>query len=500
MNHLLAGGLHDEALDFLIANAPRFYDTTQVAAMLGWLDRFPDGFFDKRPKRMLDLAVVLIVGGRYAEAVRCLEQVESTLSSQARPDVVQQIRLTGHRTMLLHLVGDAPRMLSCAENAIDSYRADADDGYFDRFPDGIVRSWGWLDDTERAWMARRRAYPFPPVAESVARFLTPATLSQIHLIEGHLQEAERLADEALMYVNPDGPDHPALAEARLTRAGVHLERDELDESEREFEIALREAETHNRTGFAVIASLGLVRIWSASGRREQAIDLLSSCRRANRPLALPEPFATRVDAAEARLLVETSPSEAARLVRRLPAALTTSFLRVRLDLASGNRRGAAELLAQASPELTTPRRRLEWQLLDARSRSATSAESLRAALELAAREGFIRCFLDEGKELVALLHEQSGGVPAWFVQDVLAAFEGSATTTAPDAEGLVDPLSEREQVVLSYLPSWVSSSEIAAELYISLNTLKSHLRSIYRKLGASSRREAVVQARSRGLL
>jgi LuxR family maltose regulon positive regulatory protein len=54
--------------------------------------------------------------------------------------------------------------------------------------------------------------------------------------------------------------------------------------------------------------------------------------------------------------------------------------------------------------------------------------------------------------------------------------------------------------VLSYLPSWVSSSEIAAELYISLNTLKSHLRSIYRKLGASSRREAVVQARSRGLL
>ena len=83
---------------------------------------------------------------------------------------------------------------------------------------------------------------------------------------------------------------------------------------------------------------------------------------------------------------------------------------------------------------------------------------------------------------------------------MLAAFEAAAKTTKSDTEAIVDPLSEREQVVLSYLPSWVSSSEIAAELYISLNTLKSHLRSIYRKLGASSRREAVVQARSRGLL
>ena len=83
---------------------------------------------------------------------------------------------------------------------------------------------------------------------------------------------------------------------------------------------------------------------------------------------------------------------------------------------------------------------------------------------------------------------------------MLAAFEAAAKTTKSDTEAIVDPLSEREQVVLSYLPSWVSSSEIAAELYISLNTLKSHLRSIYRKLGVSSRREAVVQARSRGLL
>ena len=498
LEHLFAGGFHDEALDLLTGNAPGFYDRTQVAEMLQWLDRFPKGYFDTRPKRMLDLAMVLGLGGRYAEAARCLEQVEATLSKQ--PDEVQQARLTGHWAMWTHLVGDAPLSITWAERAISSYRPVADDGYFDRFPDGLVRSWGWLGDTEQAWKARDRVYPFPPVAESVARFLTPATLSQIHLIEGHLHDAERLADEALMYVNLTGPDHPALTEARLTRAGVLWERDELNESEREFETGLRDAESHRRTGFAIIASLGLVRIWAASGRREQAFDLLSTCRNTNRPLTLPEPFASRVDAAEARLLIESSRAEAKRRIAHMQDSLETVFLRTQLALASGDRDEASNLLTQVEKDLTTPRRRLQWQLLDARAGSASSEESLRAAVEFAAHEGFIRCFVDEGEELLSLLHQQSGTGPSWFVQDVLGAFEASAKTMSSGADGLVEPLSEREQVVLSYLPSWVSSAEIAAELYISLNTLKSHLRSIYRKLGASSRREAVLQARSRGLL
>ncbi len=500
LEHLFAGGFHDEALDLLIDNAPGFYDRTQAAEMLQWLDRFPEGYFDTRPQRMLDLAMVLGLGGRYAEAARCLEQVERSLEAAKQPDVVQQARLTGHWAMWSHLVGDAPLSISWGERAISSYRPEADDGYFDRFPDGLVRSWGWQDDTEQAWKARQRVYPCPPVAESVARFLTPATLSQIHLIEGHLHEAERLADEALMYVNLTGPDHPALTEARLTRAGVLWERDELDESEREFETGLRDAESHRRTGFAIIASLGLVRIWAASGRRDQAFDLLSTCRDTNRPLGLPEPFATRVDAAEARLLIESSRAEAKRLIGHMQDSLETVFLRTQLALATGDRKEASELLSSTEEDLQTPRRRLQWQLLDARSGSASSGPSLRAALELAAHEGFIRCFVDQGDQLLPLVHQQSGAGPAWFVQDVLAAFEASANRSSSGAKGLVDPLSEREQVVLSYLPSWVSSGEIAAELYISLNTLKSHLRSIYRKLGASSRREAVTQARSRGLL
>src|SRR5205807_753696 len=121
LEHLFAADFHDEALDLLIGNAADFYDRTQVAEMLQWLERFPKGYFDTRPKRMLDLAMVLGLGGRYAEAARCLEHVEATLSSAEHPDEVQQARLAGHWALWSHLVADAPRSISWANKAIDLY-------------------------------------------------------------------------------------------------------------------------------------------------------------------------------------------------------------------------------------------------------------------------------------------------------------------------------------------------------------------------------------------
>ena len=61
-------------------------------------------------------------------------------------------------------------------------------------------------------------------------------------------------------------------------------------------------------------------------------------------------------------------------------------------------------------------------------------------------------------------------------------------------------LSTRELEVLRYLPTMFNAGEIADELHVSVNTVKAHLRSIYRKLDVSRRREAVVRAREVGIL
>ncbi len=67
-------------------------------------------------------------------------------------------------------------------------------------------------------------------------------------------------------------------------------------------------------------------------------------------------------------------------------------------------------------------------------------------------------------------------------------------------EGVVDPLTEREQAILRLLPGPMSQRELATSLFVTANTLKTHLRAIYRKLGAESRGDAVARARSLGLI
>ena len=79
------------------------------------------------------------------------------------------------------------------------------------------------------------------------------------------------------------------------------------------------------------------------------------------------------------------------------------------------------------------------------------------------------------------------------------ASTGNTRSSAPLAT-LVEALTEREHVVLRYLASTMSNAEIAAELYLSVNTVKTHQRMVYRKLGADGRRDAVRRAKQLRLL
>ena len=88
------------------------------------------------------------------------------------------------------------------------------------------------------------------------------------------------------------------------------------------------------------------------------------------------------------------------------------------------------------------------------------------------------------------------GIAGPYVARVAAMIRAAPPTTA----GLVEPLTEREVAVLHHLPTPLSQREIAAELFVSLNTVKTHCRAIFRKLGVGDRKAAVRAAREHGLL
>jgi LuxR family transcriptional regulator, maltose regulon positive regulatory protein len=119
------------------------------------------------------------------------------------------------------------------------------------------------------------------------------------------------------------------------------------------------------------------------------------------------------------------------------------------------------------------------------------------ALEYAEPELIRRPFLDAGPTAAVLLRRtiRAGTAHRWLAGVLLAAIESGGA-----AAELREPLSGRERVVLRYLPTMMSNREIANELFVSVNTVKTHLKNIYRKLETSNRRQTVQRARELGLI
>jgi len=131
---------------------------------------------------------------------------------------------------------------------------------------------------------------------------------------------------------------------------------------------------------------------------------------------------------------------------------------------------------------------------------AGALDSLAHALALAEPEGYVRVFVDEGPSMTDLVREAAKRrITPTYVRRLLAAF-GDPGDSARVRQALVEPLSERELEVLRLLATDLDGPAIAAELVVSLHTVRSHTKSIYAKLGVNSRRAAVRRAAELGLL
>ncbi|HEY0125646.1 MAG TPA: LuxR C-terminal-related transcriptional regulator, partial [Blastococcus sp.] len=127
----------------------------------------------------------------------------------------------------------------------------------------------------------------------------------------------------------------------------------------------------------------------------------------------------------------------------------------------------------------------------ARGNLPAALGSLHRALTLAEPEEYVRIFVDEGPPMALLLRAMAkqGSAPA-YVRHLLDAFD-LPEDTARVHQGLVDPLSPRELDVLRLLGTHLDGPDIARQLFLSLNTVRTHTKNIYAKLGVNNRRAAV---------
>jgi LuxR family maltose regulon positive regulatory protein len=185
-----------------------------------------------------------------------------------------------------------------------------------------------------------------------------------------------------------------------------------------------------------------------------------------------------------------------------------AFTRARLHIAEGNAREALAPLRRWREDAAAQgrvRSQVEALCLEALTQhvtanSSAAAQALREALTLGQAKGFCRIFLDEGPRMAALIQTALPALPtrtlSLFARTLLHSFSPEAISSLAPPEAL----SPQELRVLRLLVAGLSNAEIARELVVSNNTVKTHVKSIYRKLGVTSRREAREVARELNLV
>jgi LuxR family maltose regulon positive regulatory protein len=187
----------------------------------------------------------------------------------------------------------------------------------------------------------------------------------------------------------------------------------------------------------------------------------------------------------------------------LPADIPCETL-ARVDLYSGRPDQAlARLRTYPSPNPANHIRRL---LLLARAEYQQGRETLaydtaQRAVEAARPERYLRPFLEDPSQTLPLLHGIGAEISDPYLLSLIKEAEQLAPETIlPKAAVLLEPLTLRERQIIRHLPSHLTLRQIGLLMCLSTNTVKTHVKSIYRKIGAISRDDAVRIARIHGLL
>jgi LuxR family maltose regulon positive regulatory protein len=182
----------------------------------------------------------------------------------------------------------------------------------------------------------------------------------------------------------------------------------------------------------------------------------------------------------------------------------------RIELASGAPEAAIRAVATFladERDAVAPTARVDAWALDAIARDELRDEdgalrALERALDLAEPRGFVRPLIRNGAPVRSLLrrHIRRGTAHRALAGDLLAALDGNGAGERQSNGPLLEPLTERELAVLRFLPTMMSNTEIASEMFVSVNTVKTHLKHVYRKLDVADRRDAVRRGRELRLL
>jgi LuxR family maltose regulon positive regulatory protein len=530
IRHALAAQDFGRAADLVELAIPAMLRSRQEAAVLGWVELLPDEVVRVRPVLSVGFAGALLAGGEFEgvearlrdaeqwlDGATGIRQGSQTPAAEMVVDDAKFRRLPAeielYRAAQALARGDGPGTVRHARRALGLSPADEHLGRASAAALLGLASWA-SGDLEAGYSGYAECMAGLRRAGHIAdTFGCAIALADIRRVQGRLGEAMRTYEQALQRVpEQGGAVLRGTADMYVGMSEVHRERDDLRAATQHL---LRSQELGEHTGLPQNRyrwRVAMARVREAEGDLGGALDLLNEAERLYVgdffPNVRPVPaLRARVRVAQGEL------GEALGWAREqgLSAADDLSYLRefehitlARVLLAGyaagqGSVQEATQLLERLLDAAEKGQRTgsvieiLVLQALAHQARDDTPAAlaSLRRAVTLAEPEGYVRIFADEGPPMASLLRAAAKqGIARNYVRRLLAA----VTKDAPASQGLIEPLSERELDVLRLLGTDLDGPEIARELIVSLNTVRTHTKNIYAKLGVNNRRAAVRRA------
>jgi LuxR family maltose regulon positive regulatory protein len=535
IRHALAGEDFERAAGLIELAIPETQRNRQEATIRDWVRALPDAIVRTRPVLGIGFAGMLAQIGDLQSVEERLRNVEAGLAAIASADpsahgivVVDQSQLPRvpalvelYRAALAQARGDPPEIIRHARRVIEL--APREDDLTPASASALLGSAYWMEgrlqEARVAWTESRDGLlRLGHVADTLG---VSIALGDINQALGQPREAERIFEGALhRSAVKGGAVLRGTADMHVGLSAIMRERNDLEAARRHLAISAELGESAGLPQYPYRWRVADALLRQDGGDRDGARRTIDEAQDVYVGDYFPN--VQPVAATRARILIaQGRPEEAVRWQRDAGVGVDDelSYLReyehitlVRLLLAQDMKAGL-----RAIPALTLLDRLLQAAEQGGRNGSIIELSILLAlasrkngidealhhlvrALSLAAPEGYVRVFINEGQPIEALLKVAAKRhIGADYANRLLGAF-GPPQPKPSMHPDLIEALSERELDVLRLLGSDLGGPEIARELAISDNTMRTHTKNIYEKLGVNSRRAAVSRAEDLKLL
>ena len=545
IDYALAAQNYDRAASLIEQHFMTIFHRNEIAALLGWLQAIPVNIIERRPGLAIVYAGTMLFKAQFDAALTWVEKAEKAL--ERWPDrLPQTLTLKAAQgyieamqsTIAVNHGHDPTRIIDLSKRALANLPAD----------DGLLRgavalnlgdAHAWLNKPGAAHQAFAQAIALTEQDHNLTVHLAAlASQGSLYEQQGHLPRAAKIYRQAIQVAQAwgkaGGQTYPAAGKAHAFLARIAYEWNDLAEAKYHAGEGIDCCKRWGHSTHLLDSYLQMVHIHCAQSdldRVEQTLtaarlfvnDNLRRAEQQNQPNNRMTWMINQVDLTQMQIWLRLGHVEAVAqwLMKNQAVIDIPAFTLVRLRLLiAQNRLDEARQWSQHLLDLLTFRgsvaRHLKLLLLQAtilqrQERMEQAISTLTEALSIAEPGGYLRTFIDEGAPIAQLLPlVQSDDISTPFINRLQDAFKAeqrrldllsqAPPLPASGSPPLIEPLSKRELEVLRLMDAGLMYKEIAAKLFISLNTVRTHIKNIYSKLNVKRRSQALAKARELTLL